>query len=228
MVQKEPTRGVKLRRILESDIFAGRLEPGERLDEQALAKRFDVSRTPVREALRQLASSGLVEMRPHQGAVVATITIPKMIEMFEVMAELEGLCARLAARRMTDAERANLVKIHEQCQQLAEKGDVEAYYDGNKEFHEAIYAGSHNAFLEESTCSIRNRLSPYRRLQLQQSGRIAHSFAEHEEVVEAILKFDDEAAAKALSKHINIQGTVFTDFISALSNSSITNPKLAI
>ena len=228
MVKKEPTRGVKLRRILESDIFAGNLLPGMRLDEQHLAKRFGVSRTPVREALRQLASTGLVEMRPHQGAVVATITIPKMIEMFEVMAELEGLCARLATRRMSDEEKSTLLQIHAQCQHLAEKGDVEAYYAGNKEFHEAIYAGSHNKFLEESTCSIRNRLSPYRRIQLQQSGRINRSYAEHEEVVNAIMSADDEQAAQALSSHISIQGDVFTDFISALSETPFNNPKLAL
>ncbi|MBL6932071.1 MAG: GntR family transcriptional regulator [Rhodospirillales bacterium] len=228
MKHKKPTRGVKLRRQLEEEIFSGHLEPGVRLDENALAQRFEVSRTPVREALRQLASCGLVEMRPHQGAVVATITLPSMIEMFEVMAELEGLCARLAARRMTDHERSNLVEIHEQCQQLAENGDIEAYYTCNKIFHEAIYAGSHNQFLEESTCAIRNRLSPYRRQQLNQSGRLSHSFKEHDKVVKAILDLDDEAAAQALSKHINIQGNVFTDFISTLPKSAFNQERRAV
>ncbi len=227
MTQKKPTRGVKLRRQLEQEIFSGTLEPGTRLDEQALAQRFKVSRTPVREALRQLTSSGLVEMRPHQGAVVATITLVRMIEMFEVMAELEGLCARLAARRMTDEERSKLVEIHEECQRHSDNGEIEAYYACNKTFHEAIYAGSHNQFLEESTCAIRNRLSPYRRHQLNHSGRLVQSFAEHDEVVEAILKMDDDAAAQALTRHINIQGNVFTDFISSLPKSSIGQEQLA-
>ncbi|MCG8359901.1 MAG: GntR family transcriptional regulator, partial [Kiloniellales bacterium] len=86
-------RADELRQDLEAEIFAGRLAPGQRLDESKLAARFGVSRTPVREALLQLASIGLVEMRPRQGAVVAAVTIRRLLQMFEVMAELEAFCA---------------------------------------------------------------------------------------------------------------------------------------
>ncbi len=102
MAVKIMTRTEELVNELEKDILEGKLKPGARLDEQVLAKRFKVSRTPVREALRQLKSSGMVEIRQHQGAIVKSFTIPEFIELIQVMAELEGLCARLSARRMVE------------------------------------------------------------------------------------------------------------------------------
>ena len=108
-------RADQLRDLIEEDIASGRLPPGSRLEESALAERFNVSRTPVREALAQLASAGLVEMRPRQGAVVAVLSLDNIIEMFEVMADLEALCAELCARRMTPEEQARLQAAHERC-----------------------------------------------------------------------------------------------------------------
>lgn len=151
MPRRTPTRADQLRRALEEDIFAGTLKPGDRLDEQSLAHRFQVSRTPVREALRQLSASGLVEVRPRQGAVVSVITLPRLVEMFEVMAELEAMCARLAARRMSDKERADLKRFVEECEEFEKKTDLEGYYAANKVFHDAIYDGSHNEVLADMT-----------------------------------------------------------------------------
>src|SRR3546814_11032117 len=85
------------------------------LDESKLAQHFGVSRTPVREALRELAAADLVVLRPRQGAVVATVTVTQLLHMFEVMAELESFCARLAARRMTAEERRHLTEVHDAC-----------------------------------------------------------------------------------------------------------------
>ncbi|HBN49026.1 MAG TPA: GntR family transcriptional regulator, partial [Thalassospira sp.] len=89
---------------LERDIVTGVLKPGDKLDERSLSERFGVSRTPVREALQTLAGSGLVATMPRRGTIVASITVADLIEMFEVMAELEAMCARLAARRMARAD----------------------------------------------------------------------------------------------------------------------------
>jgi len=205
-----------LHRRLEEEIFAGELVPGSRLDETRLAGRFGVSRTPVREALLKLASAGLVEMRPRQGAVVAKITVQELLQMFEVMAELEAFCARLAARRMTEAERQNLRKVHARCGKLAKRADPDAYYDANREFHEVIYAGGHNMFLEDSTRNLRNRLSPFRRFQLRHHGRLQTSWSEHDAVVQALLDGDPERAEQALRSHVAIQGDVFTDLVSTL------------
>jgi DNA-binding GntR family transcriptional regulator len=206
---------------LEAEILSGQRPPGARLDESKLAQHFGVSRTPVREALRELAAADLVVLRPRQGAVVATVTVTQLLHMFEVMAELESFCARLAARRMTAEERRRLADVHEVCRRLAEEGEAHAYYDANRRFHEVIYAGSHNAYLEETTRNMRNRLSPYRRFQLHHPGRILKSWNEHRAVVEAILAGEAEAAATAMGHHVTIQGDVFTDLISALPESYV-------
>lgn len=216
MPRRTPTRADQLRRALEEDIFAGTLKPGDRLDEQSLAHRFEVSRTPVREALRQLSASGLVEVRPRQGAVVSVITLPRLVEMFEVMAELEAMCARLAARRMSDQERADLKRFVDQCEDFEKKTDLEGYYAANKVFHDAIYDGSHNEVLADMTRSLHRRTAPYRRHQLNRPGRITESLAEHKEVVDAILAYDADGASRLMARHVNVQGDVFTDFISTL------------
>src|SRR5262245_58018244 len=93
--ERPGNRSANLRDQIEEEIATRRLLPGTRLDEQDLANRFQVSRTPVREALLQLASEGLVQLRPRRGAVVREIPMPRLIEMFEVMGELEAMCARL-------------------------------------------------------------------------------------------------------------------------------------
>lgn len=210
-----------LRDRLEGEILSGQRPPGSRLDESKLAQHFGVSRTPVREALRELAAADLVVLRPRQGAVVATVTVTQLLHMFEVMAELESFCAKLAARRMSAEERDQLLKVHEDCRELAEKGEAHAYYDANRRFHEVIYAGTHNTYLEETTRNMRNRLQPYRRFQLHHPGRTMKSWKEHRAVVDAILDGNAEAAAKAMSHHVTIQGDVFTDLISALPESYV-------
>lgn len=216
MSKHSPTRADQLRRTLEEEIFSGRLKPGDRLDEQSLAQRFNVSRTPVREALRQLSASNLIEVRPRQGAVVAVITLPRLIEMFEVMAELEGMCARLAARRMTDQERTDLQMIVEEADPLARSVDLEGYYSNNRKFHDAIYTGSHNQVLQDLTRSLHARTAPYRRHQLNRPGRVHESLAEHKKVVAAVLAGNADASAEAMHDHVNVQGDVFADFLSTL------------
>jgi DNA-binding GntR family transcriptional regulator len=209
-------RVIELVRILEQEIVTGVLEPGHRLDETTLAARFGVSRTPVREALNQLASTGLVEVRPRRGAAVAAPGLKELLEMFEVMAELEGLCGRLAARRMSGEERSALETAHEACRICAERDDSDGYYGANVAFHEAIYAGCHNRFLAEQTRALRNRLSPYRRLQLRRVNRIDESFAEHEAVLAAILEGQADEADRLLQSHVTVQGGSFADFVANL------------
>lgn len=205
-----------VRQTLEQQILTGEIAPGTRLDESRLAERFGVSRTPVREALTHLASSGLIETRPRHGAIVTPITAKRLAEMFEVMAELEGLCARLAARRMTPAERQRLKDLHEACQAPLSEGDPDRYYELNLAFHDAIFEGSHNAFLVEQARQIRARTQPFRRLQLHRMGRMRKSFDEHDAVVAAILAGDEEAAEEGLISHVSIQGDVFAELIAAL------------
>jgi len=209
-------RSAELKNTLEQEIVTGALTPGARLDEATLATRFDVSRTPVREALNQLASIGLVEIRPRRGAIVAEIGLRTMMEMFEVMAELEGMCGRLAARRMSEDERAALIRHHESTRAFVESGDSDGYYHANVQFHEAIYRGSHNRYLAERTLSLRNRLAPYRRVQLRNRNRPQESFGEHEAILEAIVRGRPDEADRLLQQHVTVQSGSFNDFVASL------------
>jgi DNA-binding GntR family transcriptional regulator len=196
------TLAEELRLQLADDIVRGLLAPGGALDETELARRFGVSRTPVREAIRQLAASGLVEVRAHRGAVVARPSEERLLGMFEAMAELEALCAGLAALRMTPAERSGLEAVHEELRTLIHGGDPQRYHEVNEAFHAAIYAGAHNSYLAEMTHATRHRVQPFRRAQFRNLGRLAKSHVEHDRVVEAILRGDREGAAVAMREHI--------------------------
>ncbi|MGI9413267.1 MAG: GntR family transcriptional regulator [Hyphomicrobiales bacterium] len=208
--------GQKLRRAIEQEIVTQKITPGARLDEVALAQRFGTSRTPVREALLQLASSGLVEVRPRRGAVVAQLSLSELVEMFEVMAELEGMCGRLAAQRATEEELEQLMQIHETCKAHAQANRADAYYDENVRFHEAIYGASHNRFLAQQTIALRNRLAPYRRLQLRRRNRPVESFEEHEQIAAAICEAKPDEAERLLREHVTKQSGSFGDFVLSL------------
>jgi DNA-binding GntR family transcriptional regulator len=198
------TRAEELRLQLADEIVRGALPPGAPLDETDLARRFSVSRTPVREALRQLAASGLVDAQAHRGAVVARPSIERLTGMFEAMAELEALCAGLAAERMSPTERHGLEAIHEELRLLSHAGNPDRFHEVNERFHNAIYAGSQNDYIAEITLATRVRVQPFRRAQFRNLGRLAKSQAEHDRVVVAILRGDKTGAANAMRAHIEL------------------------
>jgi DNA-binding GntR family transcriptional regulator len=198
------TRAEELRLQLADEIVRGGLPPGSPLDETDIARRFSVSRTPVREALRQLVASGLVEARPHRGAVVAQPSIERLTGMFEAMAELEAICAGLAAERMTPIERHQLETVHEELRVLSYAGNPDRFHEVNERFHNAIYAGSQNAYVAEMTLATRVRVQPFRRAQFRNLGRLAKSHAEHDRVVVAIMRGDKTGAAAAMRAHIEL------------------------
>ena len=196
------TRAEELRLQLADEIVRGALAPGTALDEITLADRFHVSRTPVREAIRLLAASGLVEVRAHRAAVVARPSANQLTDMFESMAELEALCAGFAAERMTRAERRTLEDIHEELRVMIQSGDPQRYHEVNEAFHNSIYAGGHNTYLAEITLSTRARVQPFRRAQFRNLGRLAKSHIEHDRVVQAILRGEQSIAGSAMYAHI--------------------------
>jgi DNA-binding GntR family transcriptional regulator len=165
--------------------------------------------------LIQLASMGLIELRPRRGAVVVKVGPQTLWEMFEVMAELEAMCARLAARRMTETDLQALSEAHAACD--AARNDPDLYYRCNELLHQAIYAASHNGFLEQQAIALQRRLRPYRRLQLRVRDRIGNSFAEHASIIEAIRSGDGERAAQQLRAHVVVQGERFADLVASLS-----------
>ena len=198
------TRAEELRLQLADEIVRGVLAPGAPLDETDIARRFSVSRTPVREALRQLAASGLVDARAHRGAVVARPSIERLTGMFEAMAELEALCASLAAERMSPVERHRLEAVHEELRVLSYAGNPDRFHEVNERFHNTIYAGSQNAYIAEMTLATRVRVQPFRRAQFRNLGRLAKSHAEHDRVVVAIMRGDRTGAAVAMRAHIEL------------------------
>ena len=197
------TRASVITAKLELDILAGKLPPGMRLDEEGIGKRFGVSRTPVREAFKHLASSGLIELKPHTGAYVARLSIANLVEMFEMMAILEGACAALAARRHDGRERATINAAQEACRRAARRSDAEAFYDANAKLHEAIYRASRNGYIEGQTLALRNRLEPYRRSITFHSGLMEKSIHEHQKVIDAIFKMDEAAALQSMASHFD-------------------------
>lgn len=214
-----------IRDRIENGIVSGDFRPGERLDEQQLAQRFGVSRTPVREALMQLSAIGFVEIRPRRGAVVIELGPQRIFEMFEVMAELEGMAGALAARRLDADDRTRLRKAHDDCRGPAENGETDAYYYANEVFHRTIYEASRSTFLADQCMTLHRRLRPYRRLQLRVNNRLRTSFAEHGAIVEAILSGDAESARDRLRAHVIVQGDRFSDLVASVAR--LTRGKVA-
>ncbi len=215
----------RLRESIEEAIATGRLLPATRLDEVDLATRFGVSRTPIREAFNLLLGEGLIETRPGRGVVVSRVTPERLIEMFEVMAELEVMCAQLAARRMSEEELAAIEKAHAACQGAVDARDPEAYFYANEHFHYAIYTASHNGFLFEQASALQRKLRPYRRLQLRVRNRIQRSFAEHQTIVDALREGNAEQLLTSVRNHVLVQGERFADLVSSLSRLDAPAPK---
>ena len=218
----------RLRESIEEEIATGILVPGARLEELALAARFGVSRTPVREALSQLAGEGLVEPRAGRGMVVTEVRLERVVEMFEVVGELESMCARHCARRMTPQDQQALQQAHAACEAACASGDTDAYYYANEHFHQLIYAGSKNEFLCEQVMSLNRKLRPYRRLQLRVRNRMGRSLQEHAAVLAAILAGDADAAVREMRGHMLIQGERFGDLLAGIRSMSEAPARAAL
>lgn len=208
-----PTHSERIRRELEADIVAGRLLPGDRLDEHSLAVRFDVSRTPIREALHQLSASGFIEVRPRRGAVVRQLGVRDLLEVLEVLAELEGLCARMAVRRMSDEDRADLARLHAVCVQAVDlDADDDTYYEANRAFHDLIRRAAGNAVLRHATHALYLRATPYGRHNLRSRERRRRSMEDHERIVRAVLDGDEAAAMDAMRYHVAVQADMVAGY----------------
>ncbi len=196
-----PTIAATIIQILAEEIIGGTLAPGSKLEEKVLAERFQVSRTPVREALREMGARGLIELIPRHGGVVANIGIAELADMLEAECELEALCAQLAAQRMSVVEKKQLERLHEQTEALVKGQDEGEYLTLNKKFHDVICAGTHNQTLSGMLRGLRDRLSAFRNAQAGTERRLAVSHEEHGAVVEAILASDGAAAYAAMRNH---------------------------
>jgi DNA-binding GntR family transcriptional regulator len=187
---------------LAEEIVMNRIPPGTRLDEQSIAQRFGVSRSPVRDALRQLATTRVVVNQPRRGFSVSKVEPNDLDGLFEASGEVEALCARLCALRAGPTERLRIQFVHEQASEAIQRQDAKAYSAFNEEFHALIYTGCHNRTLEDVAVGLRQRLAPFRsRGFFVVDNRLQSSHVEHEALVQAILAQDGDAAARAMHKH---------------------------
>lgn len=195
------TRSDEVFKALAKDILSGVLEPGRHLDEPSVCRQFGVSRTPVREALRRLSGTGLVEVLPRRGVTVAQIDVDQLNDMFEALAEFEGLCAKLSAERMTSLEKKRLEMLNKLRDAKISDGD-HGLALLNNDFHEAIYQGSHSPSIASVTRNFRQRLAPFSALQFVR-GRAEYGFHQHDQIVNAILNSDGDNAQKIMRDHIS-------------------------
>lgn len=216
MMDMEQRRADTIAKELEELIFDGTFADGDRLDEVRLAEQFGVSRTPLREALQRLSRSGLIELIPRRGAFVRQPGPVELMEMFEVMAEIEAVCGRLGAKRISDAALADLHDANLKCQAAIDAQDPDAYYAENERFHRIIYQQSGNSFLSSEAEALHRRLKPFRRQQLRLRGRMGQSMTEHKNIVEALEQGDPERAANVLRDHVAIQGEKFHSLMATL------------
>ena len=207
----------KIRDSLEQRIVEGELSNGKRLDETELSGFYGVSRTPVREALQRLAESGLAEHLPRRGTFVRSPSLSQLVEMFEVMAELECMAIRLAARRATSNDIDALEKDNEACRAAVAANDTKKYYEINARLHGRIYEMSGNSFLANEARRLHDRLRPFRRLQLRVRGRMEESMAEHDIILAALRDGDADRAMETMKKHITIVGVRFNDLVSSFN-----------
>ena len=207
----------KIRDSLEQRIVEGELGNGKRLDETELSGFYGVSRTPVREALQRLAESGLAEHLPRRGTFVRSPSLSQLVEMFEVMAELECMAIRLAARRATSNDIDALEKDNETCRAAVAANDTKKYYEINARLHGRIYQMSGNSFLANEARRLHDRLRPFRRLQLRVRGRMEESMAEHDIILAALRDGDADRAIETMKKHITIVGVRFNDLVSSFN-----------
>ena len=208
-VKASKTHAESLSDAIANAILSGEFALGTHLDEHLLAKRFGVSRTPVRDALRLLNGTGLIDLRPRYGATVRTLTPDDLDMMFIAMGEIEATCARLSTLSMSSAERARLRDLHERMGAMAQADDREGYVVANQDFHGLLYEGAHNSVVEEMAHNLRRRLTPYRKAQFNAPGRLARSHEEHGRVVRAVLARDAAGANAAMLVHMSIVEDAF-------------------
>ena len=212
--RKSQTQAEKVRDGLENEILTGALAPGTILEEGRIAEKYSVSRTPVREAINHLVFAGLVEKPARRRAVVCGMDTAKLLELFEVLAELEGLSASFAAERMSAGEKRELQEVHERAVEvLANDDDGDEYIKLGRRFHEMVVNGCRNRELIEITERLATRLFPYRRYQAMAPGRLKDNQAEHDAVVQAIVNSDSEAAKEAMRAHAIKQGDLLVRYI---------------
>jgi DNA-binding GntR family transcriptional regulator len=186
-------------------IFDRQLAPGEFIDENRLAEKWQISRTPLREALKVLVAEGLVELVPRRGCRVIEITETDADELFPIMALLEGRCAFEATLRASPGDLRDLQRMHDELERTAAARDVDGYYKANHAFHSFVQQLANNRWLDRVTADLRKFVRMLRGRQLVLPGRIEASINEHRVLINAMLAGDSARAERAMHDHLLAQ-----------------------
>jgi DNA-binding GntR family transcriptional regulator len=209
---RTPTLASIVQQKIVNDIAHGVLPPGLRLEEEYLARHYHVSRTPVREALRQLSALGIVEIRHRQGVIVAARSIEHFQNLLELVADLEASAARYAAQRMTEDEQQKLAALHNQIGIIAAQSAVSRFDNANLTLHQLIHEGARNNILQNGIQQMRMRTLPYTRMEfISERRRMEISHMEHNAIVSAILRREPDMAYHAMRLHVIEAGRVRED-----------------
>jgi DNA-binding GntR family transcriptional regulator len=193
---------------LRDAIVEGELLPGARINEREICERLSVSRTPLREALKVLASEGLIDLLPNRGARVAQLSEQDVTDMFEVMGSLESLSGALAAERITDAEISEIGALHYRMQAQYQRRQLAEYFRLNQAIHEAIMDASRNAVLKATYLGLAGRIRRARYLANMSEVRWAEAMAEHAEIFRALEARDGARLAGLLGQHLKNKASV--------------------
>lgn len=208
-----PRRAEEIRATLQAEIESGALPPGAALDERALTERFGVSRTPVREALQQLMARELVRISRRHGVTVTKLSVNKVRGMLEFISELEGVAAKLAARRLTSDLGLQLSEALAACERAQRAGDADAYAVANSSFHDIIYKAARNDYLVDNLRTSRRMIKRYRIGPLFSPRQMLGSYADHVQIEKAIQAGDEMAAAQASKRHVPYGNSGFSEFL---------------
>jgi DNA-binding GntR family transcriptional regulator len=186
---------------LRDEMLSGKLQPATALNTLALANRLGVSRTPIREALNRLVSIGLVENIPHRGCFVRKLSAEQVVEVYYIRAALAGVCARLATRRITEAQKKKLIALCEKMERDRPGADLKAMLKQNFEFHSIIFKAAHSPGIESLALQYYHQSEQFRALSLELPGRFEEACREHRSILQAILDGNADAAEQSSRDH---------------------------
>lgn len=205
-MERHQTLREKILETIRDAILKGTLKPGEKVAEPELAERFGISRTPIREAFRQLESEGYLTVIPRKGAVVAALSERDVQEFYAIKSILEGYAASLAARNLTEKELERLETVNRKLRSLGEEGDVRSFYRVHNEFHEIFLKAADNTKLYELIHQLGMKFNRLRMASLSVRGRMEISVDEHEKLLDAFRR-KDAAMAENLVKNTALLGS---------------------
>ncbi|SEA38469.1 transcriptional regulator, GntR family [Desulfuromusa kysingii] len=226
LIERHQTLREKILETIRDAILKGDLKPGEKVAEPELAERFGISRTPIREAFRQLESEGYLTVVPRKGAVVAALSEKDVQEYYAVKSILEGYAAELAAENLSEKELAKLISINERLKRLATEGDVKTFYKVHHEFHDTFLKAADNSKLYELINQLGQKFTRLRMASLSVEGRMAISVAEHDKLLKAFHDHDGKAAENLIKKTAAIGGKVLLENMAHSQGEPVTDSLL--